>query len=593
MASLIVLFQTEGDMDTSTPDLAVDLFKRIQNLYQDQRFTDIVIQVENQSFPCHKIILSAASSYFDAMFSADMKESKMEEIYLHDVSAKQFKDILAYIYGIKDIINHETAEDIIRISSMLQIENLQKKCESFMADNICTENCLALWKLSRHFNYEDLRKRSYPRILDNFLEICESQHFLDLDEDDLREIIKDDGLKVCDEDAVCDAIFRWVKHNESRRKHSLPDLFKHLRFSLLSLDYILDELDTSHLVSEFPSCIEIVKKAIKYHAMPARRHLLTNFNDEFRTVSNKTKLITVLGRRYRKGGETSLEFIGYDMKGNKWVSLHNHALPYDVGEDFAVCSFGDDIFVTGGTRTMETCLRYSSKFSQWKERSQLNKGRYRHAMVAVKSALYVLGGYNFGTLSCIEEYDMGIETWKKVGELQHGVDATSAAALGDTIYVFGGWLGFAQETASIQCFDTKTKTSYEIGNLPLSCKYSRAIAVNNRIKIVTPQGDLVSFSPSDGSKIVTTLKDFSKRNFGLYVDDNGLYILGGEKENGCDSTEGDICNDALVVTEKSSRKLEDMNLPVPMEVYGCVKTVVDKKYSLVDFQKALLEFDIY
>jgi hypothetical protein len=29
-------------------------------------------------------------------------------------------------------------------------------------------------------------------------------------------------------------------------------------------------------------------------------------------------------------------------------------------------------------------------------------------MVAVNNSLYVLGGYNFGTLSCIEEYDMGI-----------------------------------------------------------------------------------------------------------------------------------------------------------------------------------------
>jgi hypothetical protein len=35
-----------------------------------------------------------------------------------------------------------------------------------------------------------------------------------------------------------------------------------------------------------------------------------------------------------------------------------------------------------------------------------------------------------------------------------------------------------------------------------------------------------------------------------------------------------------------------MKLPIPMEVYGCARTVADKKYSLVDFEKALLEFDI-
>lgn len=574
------------------PVVYLDIFSRIRTLYEEQRFTDITIMVENQSFPCHRIILSAASRYFDAMFSSNMKESEMDEIYLHDIKANTFKDVLAFVYCNKDIITQETAEDIIRTASMLQIDSLQKQCERFMAGNINIENCVGLWALARHLNYQKLKEKSYPCILSNFVEVCENEEFLLLEKNDLIEIIKDDGLKVIDEDVVCEAVFKWIRFDECSRKHDLPEIFQHLRLTQVSIDYVLDELDTNPLVTEFKSCVIAVKNAIKYHAMPARRQTLTNVKDEFRCVSNKTHLITVLGRRYRKGGETSLEFIGYNIKEKKWVSLHNHALPYDIGEDFAVCSFGDDIFVTGGTKTMETCLRYSSKFSQWRERSKLCKGRYRHAMVAVKNSLYVIGGYNFGTLSCIEEYDMGIETWKKVGELQHGVDATSAAAIGDNLYVFGGWLGFAQETAAIQCFETKTKTSYQIGTLPHPCKYTRAISVNNRIQIISPQGELISFSPNDGSKIISTVKDFSRRNFGVFVNSDGVHIFGGEKETSTDSAEGDICDDVILVTETQSEKLKSMKLPVPMEVYGCIRTVVDKKYSLVDFQKTLLEFDI-
>lgn len=570
----------------------LDLFHRIRTLYEEQRYTDIVVKVENQSFPCHKIILSAASRYFDAMFSTNMKESKMDEIYLHDLKAHIFKDILAFIYHSEDIIKHETAEELLRSASMLQIVNLQNKCEQFMYNNIDADNCVGLWKLSKHSHYTNLMEKSFPCILRNFQEVCDHEEFLLLEKDDLITIMKDNDLRINDEVVVCDAVFRWIRHDEERRKHHLPELFKYFRLTLLSLDYILDELDTNPLVSQFKTCTSAVKDAIKYHAIPAKRCSLTLFKDEFRTTSNMANLITVLGRRYRKHGESSLEFIGYEVKEKKWVSMHNHALPFDIGEDFAVCSFGDDIFVTGGTRQMGTCIRYSSKFSQWRERSKLCRGRYRHAMVAVNNSLYVLGGYNFGTLSCIEEYDMGIETWRKVGELQNGVDATSAAALGDNIFVFGGWLGFAQETAAIQCFDTKTKTSCQIGNLPRPCKYTRALTVNNRIQVLSPQGELISFTPNDGPKVISVIKDFSRRNFGIYRNADCMYILGGEKESVIDSTEGDICDDVICVTATSSKTHESMKLPIPMEVYGCAPTVADKKYSLVDFEKALLEFDI-
>jgi hypothetical protein len=64
------------------------------------------------------------------------------------------------------------------------------------------------------------------------------------------------------------------------------------------------------------------------------------------------------------------------------------------------------------------------------------------------------------------------------------------------------------------------------------------------------------------------IKDFSRRNFGIYRNADCMFILGGEKESEVDSTEGDVCDDVICVTATSSKKHESMKLPIPMEVYG-------------------------
>jgi hypothetical protein len=63
-------------------------------------------------------------------------------------------------------------------------------------------------------------------------------------------------------------------------------------------------------------------------------------------------------------------------------------------------------------------------------------------------------------------------------------------------------------------------------------------------------------------KTISVIKDFSRRNFGIYRNADCMFILGGEKESEVDSTEGDICDDVICVTATSSKKHESMKLPI-------------------------------
>lgn len=106
----------------------------IQGFYDANKYTDVTVQVGDQTFYCHRIVLSAVSKFFDAMYSSGMRESKEDRVCLKDISPSVFKLILSYVYKDSDIVTEHNAEELFKTSAMLQIDCLQEKCENFMGE---------------------------------------------------------------------------------------------------------------------------------------------------------------------------------------------------------------------------------------------------------------------------------------------------------------------------------------------------------------------------------------------------------------------------------------------------------------------------
>ena len=61
--------------------------------------SDITIRCDNQTFPCHKLILSSRSDVFKTMFTMhDSKEEQNGIIEIEDISAKTMKTFLKFMY---------------------------------------------------------------------------------------------------------------------------------------------------------------------------------------------------------------------------------------------------------------------------------------------------------------------------------------------------------------------------------------------------------------------------------------------------------------------------------------------------------------
>ena len=577
-------------MNKRNHNVEVKLRAGLGQLYKDERYTDVTINVDGRFFKCHKVVLSAVSEFFNSMFSSSLKEATQQTVQLKDLKPKVFEDFLSFIYGEGDTIDNENVEDLFRLSSMLQIESLQSECQDFLSQSLDSYNCIGVWKLAKVYSSKLLETTSWQYIMHNFSKIADSETEIKmLDHHEFASIVSDNSLNIIDEEHVCRAFITWFQHNTEDKEDFLHDVFKHLRLSLVSLDFILDELDVIQHIHDSPKCLELIRRAIKFHSLPARRQEFNVYRDSFRKNSDHEHMLVVIGRRTKLNGESTMEFIGYNKEKNQWYTMNQ--IPGGIGDEFATCSYGHNLMITGGTEKSTACLSYSSRTGKWSTRSDLIHGRYRHVMVAVNNSIFVLGGYSFGTLQSIEEYDLFNDTWTSAGDLALPVDAAAASVLGQKVYIFGGWLGFAEETGVIQCYDTVTQTCTELTILPSPTKFARALTVNNRIEIVCSDGKIMSFNPNDGAKIVNYVPNFHRKNFGILRDRHVLYILGGVEPSISDKTHNeDVWRESYSVDGTTVQVVEHLKIPSKLEVHGCFIQVVHKEDMGTDLLQTL-DFD--
>ncbi|XP_067683137.1 kelch-like protein 24 [Haliotis asinina] len=552
-------------------------------LLSDEKHADVEVIIDKKSFKCHKAILIAMSPYFDAMFSSGMRESVSGVVKMEGIESDVFSSILMYIYQGYDVVQEGNAENMLKAASILQMEILQKRCEDFLSKKISVDNCLLRWRVACAHDCKNLRKAAWAFILEHFEELTSNEEIQCLEPEEMLALVKDDDLKSPNEEFVCDAVLRWVEHDEAKRAHFVGDIFTYLRLPLAQPEYLIN-IKKSDFVRRNEKCIQAIDSAKNFHLLPARRHDYSSPIMCPRNPSDMEDVLVVLS-----GGETprppyvrSTNVLAYSFTCRLWY--HLAALPFDPGIEFASCVYDNDIFVTGGGLWQTSLLRYHSKKNKWTHMpAKLRRGRRRHAMVSVGNKLYVLGGYNSElgegerVQKTVEEYDIGSGEWEESGELQIAVSSVSAAVLGEKILLFGGEKNDKTDTASIQCYDTRTRKTSIVAQLPIACKLSRAVVCDGVAYVVLFDGKVIRFHDNNVIENIGVIKTFERVHFGLIHRQGSLVLLGGQEVN--EGPNRPLC-DAMMKFDIKNRTSLNMSDRIPSArlLDSCAKITIDKKF---------------
>ncbi|KAL3871077.1 hypothetical protein ACJMK2_039097 [Sinanodonta woodiana] len=557
------------------------VYGALEEMFHSGRHTDTEIIVQSKSFRCHKVILATVSEYFDAMFSSGMRECFNGVVNLHGIECSTFENILDFIYSGRESIDTNNAENLLKAASMFRIRLLHEKCEEFLLRHVSVENCIGAWRLARDYECQTLAKKAWAFIMEYFIEVSQTEDFNYMHAVDIIAMVNENELNVASEEIVCDAVFRWYNFDPENRKDSVLKMFESLRLPLLSSEYLLHEIEPMKVVSENPRCRSIVKEAISYQMLPARRPDFNSPRVAFRNFSNMEEVLVVLGG-YDEKGDKMLDVMGYSFLQKKWFSLSS--LPIKLGREFASCVYGNDIYVSGGSTKPDNLLQYRAENNEWIICPAMTQGRRRHAIVAVGESLFVLGGYDDKatdevekTLTCILEYGVNSRRWEAVGKLATPVRSMSASVSKEKIFVFGGILNDEKETQMVQCFDTRLRTCFLVTDMPYPCKLCKSVVCDKRIFIICTDGNIFEMYDDMRCERIAKIKDFNRRRFGAIHYKGMIMIFGGEYAS---TTHRDIFSFHVDTEEITS--FTDDNFPFRVN-FGGLKIVLHKRFLIKEF----------
>jgi hypothetical protein len=144
-------------------------FKNISNkvntlndLRLNQLLCDCTIKTEdNKNFLVHRIILSASSEYFRALFTNGMADTNQEMIKINGIDSETMGLIIDWIYTKNICIHFENIERLFVAADQLQEFSLFEKCVQFLEENMTYENVIDLRKLSKKYFIWNLERVSF------------------------------------------------------------------------------------------------------------------------------------------------------------------------------------------------------------------------------------------------------------------------------------------------------------------------------------------------------------------------------------------------------------------------------------------------
>lgn len=85
--------------------------------------------------PAHRIVLSASSAYFAAMFMGSLRETKEEEITLVDVHGDPLQLLVQYCYTGTIELREDNVEVLMATACLLQLSPVINACCNFLVSD--------------------------------------------------------------------------------------------------------------------------------------------------------------------------------------------------------------------------------------------------------------------------------------------------------------------------------------------------------------------------------------------------------------------------------------------------------------------------
>ncbi|GIZ05260.1 protein roadkill [Caerostris extrusa] len=146
----------------------------IGELFEDKKFSDVVISANGQEFFAHKAILAARSPVFAAMFQHDMEEKKQNRVEIYDMEADVLKEMLRFIYTGRSSNLGNMPDDLLAAADKYALDRLKVLCEEELCQNLSIETVAEALILADLHNADQLKGHALDFVNSHATDVMET-----------------------------------------------------------------------------------------------------------------------------------------------------------------------------------------------------------------------------------------------------------------------------------------------------------------------------------------------------------------------------------------------------------------------------------
>ncbi|KAL9986349.1 hypothetical protein ACROYT_G000487 [Oculina patagonica] len=469
------------------------LLSKCAQFRDEGKFIDVRLQVSEDVFPAHRIVLAANSDYFHAMFTDGMKESNQEVIELKDesISPSNFKIVMDSIYTGDLQVNEENVFEVLAAADHLQVTSVVQQCCDFLKKEFVQHRldlhnyCLLCTVADRH-GLRDLQEAAEHEIASKYKDVCESGEFLtNVGADQLFSLLSRDNLSAPSETFVFKSVMQWIKHKKEERMAVAAKVLGTVRLGLVDIRVVIEELDTVEMQRD-QEIHMLVYRALIYNNMPSRNFFFASEKAKPRSMNPIPVAILP---------NTQMQYL--DVVTKTWKPLPSMAQANDQNQAcFCAEYVGNYLYVAAQNQSNHFVIyRYDIVNDSWDILPPFLKSNHQiDCLCSVDDYIYAISESNppqrysltnnnwqncEGNLSFLERIATHDQQYRASGgnfsfskpssSNEHKLSTVSAAVLKSKIYVIHGYIRYEHngrkicwvtKPAVVHCFDP-TKNKWE------------------------------------------------------------------------------------------------------------------------------------
>ncbi|XP_049312317.1 kelch-like protein 17 isoform X1 [Bactrocera dorsalis] len=526
------------------------LMAKIFSFYDEKSLTDVTFKVANPTalVPAHRLILAAASPYFENLFNGDQGNNPV--ILINDIDSDIFERLITFCYTGQALITANNVGAMVKAAIVLQLDDALSSCVDYLMTQSDEYTLHDAYMLERETQSELLKQKFIEYEIQNFMEISQSDEFLNFDVERLKYILESDNLNITYEEDAYDAINRWFNYDVSARQEQLPLLLACLRLPQFSMDFLLTHIEP------LPAGDPLAFKPLSEVRTPAartpfprrsglRKVLSTGRNS---AATTNTTIPTKKYKRFPKPSElsagncvktllafcsgTNPKLLQYNKVEDKWQEYASikcdHICYRTILKD-------DNVLFIGGNKSGVTSNIIRS-WNIWKKAWQhlnlpaMKQARSSHCVVELDGKIYAIGGFgNNKILQSVERYT-ACDGWEYVHSLIVGREGAGAVTFGGKIYIMGGYSD-GEELKSVECYNSDSNTWTPCADTILHHSLPGVAAHNGHIYVLSNIG-IERYDPQQDTWSQICSLEVGRGLIACVSLDNKLWAIGGTTQTG-------------------------------------------------------------